>query len=97
MVSEFVSTNTVRSTQCHYHPERDGVGICMKCNKVICTECSTRIDGINHCAACVAGLVRDRKESSVVDNVKLKSVGIVGMSCVVALGVYAIMHMLFLW
>ena len=38
---------------CHYHPDRIGVGVCMRCRVVICTECCTRVDGVNHCHACL--------------------------------------------
>ena len=38
---------------CAYHPERRAQGVCMSCRKVICSECSTKIDGINHCLPCL--------------------------------------------
>lgn len=41
---------------CHYHPERAGIGVCMRCRVVVCTSCSTRVDGINHCHACLKSL-----------------------------------------
>ena len=41
---------------CHYHPDRPGIGICMRCRVVICPACSTRVDGINHCHACLKAL-----------------------------------------
>ncbi len=41
------------SGRCRYHPERDAIGVCMRCRAVICSECSTRIDGINHCRPCL--------------------------------------------
>lgn len=41
---------------CHYHRDRPGVGICVRCRVVICAECSTRLDGINHCHACLKAL-----------------------------------------
>jgi hypothetical protein len=44
------------SGRCRNHPERDGVGICMRCQKVVCSECSTKIDGINHCRECLEAL-----------------------------------------
>jgi hypothetical protein len=45
---------------CHYHPETPGVGICMRCRTVICAACCTRLQGINHCHACLASLARPR-------------------------------------
>ena len=41
---------------CHYHPERPGVGVCVRCRVVICAACCTRLDGINHCHACLRKL-----------------------------------------
>ena len=43
-------------TQCTYHPDRIGIGVCMRCRAVICAECCTRLDGINHCHACLGEL-----------------------------------------
>jgi hypothetical protein len=47
------------SGRCRYHADRDGVGVCMRCRAVICSECSTRIDGINHCLRCLDLLRKD--------------------------------------
>lgn len=44
----------VDSFQCRNHPEREGVGICVACRRVFCVECSTKIDGVNHCRECLA-------------------------------------------
>jgi hypothetical protein len=38
---------------CAYHPDRRAQGVCMSCRQVICSECSTKIDGINHCLPCL--------------------------------------------
>jgi len=43
---------------CRYHPERPGIGVCMRCRSVICTDCCTRVDGVNHCHACLKALAR---------------------------------------
>ncbi len=48
---------------CHYHRDRPGIGVCMRCRAVICVACCTRVDGINHCHACLQKLGR-RTESS---------------------------------
>lgn len=45
---------TLASGRCHYHPERPGLGICVECRNVICTECTTQFEGINRCANCLA-------------------------------------------
>ena len=41
---------------CKYHPDRPGVGVCMRCRAVICAACCTRLEGINHCHACLKAL-----------------------------------------
>jgi hypothetical protein len=41
---------------CEYHPDRPGIGVCMRCRVVICADCCTRVDGINHCHACLKEL-----------------------------------------
>ena len=41
------------SGRCHYHPERAGLGICVECRNVICTECTTQFEGINRSAKCL--------------------------------------------
>jgi hypothetical protein len=46
---------------CHYHRDRPGVGVCMRCRVVICSECCTRLDGVNHCHACLKALGRRRE------------------------------------
>lgn len=47
---------------CHYHEERQGVGICMRCRTVICAACCTRIQGSNHCHSCLNSLAEPRKQ-----------------------------------
>ena len=54
-------SNTFTPGRCRHHPDRDGVGICVKCGTVICTECSTRIDGINYCTHCLTQLQPEDK------------------------------------
>jgi hypothetical protein len=38
---------------CYFHPDRPGVGVCVRCRVVICAACRTRVDGVNHCHACL--------------------------------------------
>jgi hypothetical protein len=48
---------------CQYHPDRPGIGICVRCRTVICRDCCTRLDGINHCHACLRAM-GDRLEAA---------------------------------
>jgi hypothetical protein len=41
---------------CRYHADRPGIGVCMRCRSVLCPACCTRVDGINHCHACLKKL-----------------------------------------
>jgi hypothetical protein len=38
---------------CHFHSDRPGIGICMRCRAIICASCCTRVNGVNHCHACL--------------------------------------------
>ncbi len=46
---------------CRYHPERAGIGVCVRCRSVICAVCCTRVDGVNHCHACLNKLGRPKE------------------------------------
>jgi hypothetical protein len=43
-------------TVCRYHPDQTAIGLCMRCRATICAACCTRLDGINHCHACLKTL-----------------------------------------
>jgi hypothetical protein len=42
--------------RCRTHPEREGIGVCVRCRRVVCAECSTKIDRMNFCTSCLATL-----------------------------------------
>jgi hypothetical protein len=44
---------TSASAPCANHPTREALGICVHCKRLVCSECSTRIDGVNHCVSCL--------------------------------------------
>ncbi|MCB9592227.1 MAG: hypothetical protein H6719_05805 [Sandaracinaceae bacterium] len=41
---------------CQNHFDREAIGICVECRARICSECVTKVDGINYCVACYARL-----------------------------------------
>ncbi len=43
---------------CRFHPDAPGIGICVRCRTVICADCCTRLQGINHCHECLRALAR---------------------------------------
>ena len=53
---------------CTNHLDREAIGICVECRSRVCSECVTKVDGINYCVACLAiladrGAKRARAES----------------------------------
>ncbi|HMI94294.1 MAG TPA: B-box zinc finger protein [Polyangiales bacterium] len=41
---------------CENHPAREAIGVCVQCRTRVCSECSTKVDGINYCVRCLSGL-----------------------------------------
>jgi hypothetical protein len=41
------------AASCPHHPDREAIGVCVFCRTPVCSECSTKVDGINHCVACL--------------------------------------------
>ena len=33
--------------------------MCVQCRTRVCSECSTKVEGINYCVRCLAGLARE--------------------------------------
>ena|SRR5438445_10499786 len=62
-VYSFGAMSEILSGNCHYHPARPGIGICVECRQVICQECTTQFDGINRCAACLAKMSRRQADA----------------------------------
>ncbi|MBW2461623.1 MAG: hypothetical protein JRH11_08240 [Deltaproteobacteria bacterium] len=46
---------------CLNHPRREAIGVCVKCRGQMCSECVTRVDGINYCVTCLARLADAEK------------------------------------
>jgi hypothetical protein len=44
---------------CENHPQREAIGVCVQCRTRVCSECSTKVEGINYCVRCLAGLARE--------------------------------------
>jgi hypothetical protein len=42
------------ATRCHNHPDRPAAALCVGCGKPVCASCSTRWEGMHHCASCLA-------------------------------------------
>ena len=66
--------------QCTYHPDRPGVGVCMRCRAVICAACCTRVEGINHCHACLKELANAPRRPRGVAGSLLASLAVLGLA-----------------
>jgi hypothetical protein len=55
---------------CANHAQRAAIGVCVRCRTRVCSECSTKVDGINYCVACLAGLAVDSGSRAAADNGK---------------------------
>jgi hypothetical protein len=62
---------------CHYHPDKPGIGICMKCRVVICPDCCTRVDGINHCHACLQAIGQPVERCTTLSGIAATAMGVV--------------------
>jgi hypothetical protein len=47
---------TLQIAACPNHPQREAIGICVECRRRVCSECATKVDGINYCVRCLATL-----------------------------------------
>jgi hypothetical protein len=41
-----------QTAACQNHLDREAIGICVECRARICSECVTKVDGINYCVSC---------------------------------------------
>lgn len=72
---------------CHYHPDRAGIGVCMRCRRVICVACCTRVDGVNHCHACLKALGRRRAPREVGGSATVVTLLLLGLAWLLLFGV----------
>jgi hypothetical protein len=50
---------SVQVAACENHLQREAIGVCVQCRRRVCSECSTKVEGINYCVACLSGLARE--------------------------------------
>jgi type III secretory pathway component EscS len=43
---------------CYYHPDREPVGMCVSCGRLVCAECKVELQGKIHCNQCAEQLLR---------------------------------------
>jgi hypothetical protein len=49
---------------CENHPQREAIGVCVTCRTRVCSECSTKVGGINYCVRCLSGLAEQQGSAS---------------------------------
>ena len=76
------------SGRCHSHPERPGLGICVECRNVICTECTTQFEGINRCARCLSARLQKLKRLGARNDWSFFSVSLALLSLLVLYGAF---------
>jgi len=50
---------------CAYHPEREAVGACVNCGKLVCDECKVVLTGKNYCNSCANKIILGEPETRV--------------------------------
>lgn len=50
--------------QCAYHPDREPVGACVECGRLICVECKTALRGKFYCQTCADKVFVHRSEEA---------------------------------
>ena len=54
--------------QCAYHPDREPIGACVSCGRLICIECKALLGGKIYCTPCADKIfVQDRAEPAKVE------------------------------
>jgi hypothetical protein len=56
---------TLQIAACPNHPQREAIGICVECRRRVCSECATKVDGINYCVGCLASLAKSQAPGAV--------------------------------
>lgn len=54
------------ATKCAYHPNRDAVGSCVSCGRLVCAECKAVLGGKIYCNPCADKMLVGKTETVVV-------------------------------
>jgi hypothetical protein len=85
--SQRLQRSMIALAACVNHPEREALGVCVRCRTRVCTECVTKVDGINHCVTCLAIMaVETTRASTIVGRERFVVTRLaIGVLCLVAL------------
>ena len=53
---------------CSNHGEREAVGMCVRCHKLICEECKIKINNKYYCKECVSEMYSDNNSNNKYNN-----------------------------
>lgn len=70
---------------CTNHLDREAIGICVECRSRVCSECVTKVDGINYCVSCLAALA-ERSARRAPSEVRATASWLAGLSALALLG-----------
>jgi len=71
---------------CANHDGVPGIGVCVDCTKVVCEACTTRLQGRNFCADCLARRAAPAPEVGGGDSLPVQLVvGVMGLVAAAAL------------
>jgi hypothetical protein len=79
---------TLPLAACPNHPQREAIGICVRCRRRVCSECTTKVDGINYCVDCLAELARGPARGANVTRAPLSAYLSAGAYLVVLSGLF---------
>ncbi len=43
----------IAARTCRNHPDRPALAVCMRCRAAVCGDCTTKLQGVNHCVNCL--------------------------------------------
>ena len=52
---------------CSNHQEREAIGMCIGCSKLICEECAVKINNKYYCKNCVSDMYSKNKNNKMVE------------------------------
>ena len=73
---------------CSFHPLKFASGICIRCRRLICPDCSTQLDGINYCRLCLEFLSARKVQPVAPRRVSVLQVMLILVFCLLMYGLF---------
>ena len=68
------------------------MGVCVRCGTLVCAECVTQVDGINHCVSCLAAVGAARVSVTPAAPVRAGAFDIVALALLLALALWGVLE-----